>query len=83
MKLNVDGNVSKSHGKAMYGGLLRDHDGTWIAGFNDSPGMVDIIMAELKAIQMGFCLAWQRGFHNIVCESDSMEAIQLSTSLAT
>lgn len=77
VKVNVDGSFCRSSGRAGFGGLLQDHDGSWLVGFSGFLGFSNIIMADLKAIQTGLSMAWQRGFRNLICESDSKEAIRL------
>lgn len=61
VKLNTDGSVQGSQGRAGFGGILRDHSGAWLVGFKGYMGSVTILLAELKAIQQGLILARQRG----------------------
>ena len=45
-KLNVDG-ARKATGVAAAGGLIRDHNGHWVAGFGMNLGTCSVTMAEL------------------------------------
>lgn len=77
IKLNTNGCCTGLHGKAGFGGTLRDHAGAWIAGFCGSVGIAPILFAKLMAIYQGLDLAWNRGYRTVLCESDSHEALRL------
>lgn len=51
--LNVDGSCQGNSGRGSYGGLLRDHTGTFIFGFFGSVGLTSILHAELLGILHG------------------------------
>lgn len=70
IKVNVDESSIGNPGPAGFGGLLRDSNCTCILGFKHSIGLSQILLAELKAIQQGFKLAWDQGFKKVLCESD-------------
>lgn len=77
VKLNVDGSSIGNPGRSGYGGLLRNTHGEWLLGFSGSCGLTTNITAELFAIAAGLNLAWQYGYRHVVCESDSMLALDL------
>nr|KYP38524.1 hypothetical protein KK1_040235 [Cajanus cajan] len=49
----------------------------WQCGFYGDAGITDNLHAELRAIQKGLMIAWQRNFRNVICVSDSLHAINL------
>lgn len=51
--LNVDGSSFGNPGRTGFGGLLREDDGTWIAGFIGYVGFSTNVHAELMAILYG------------------------------
>lgn len=77
LKLNVDGSFMPAISSMGTGGVLRNHQGNWVAGFSTFEGKGDILQAELLAVKNGLTLAWQLGFRKIHCETDCLEAIQL------
>lgn len=76
--LNVDGSSLGNPGQAGFGGLIRDHNGSWILGFSGYIGIVDSVEAELKGIESGLRLAWDCGYRDVSCRSDCWKAILLS-----
>ncbi|KAJ1375598.1 Ribonuclease H domain [Sesbania bispinosa] len=76
-KLNVDGSFHHSSGSMAIGGVLRASDGSWIWGFSAKCGFGSILEAELLALETGLQHAWDRDIRNLLCESDSLEVIQL------
>ncbi|CAL1398877.1 unnamed protein product [Linum trigynum] len=77
MKLNVDGASAGNPGIAGAGGLIRDDQGRWIAGFVAKIGETSAALAELWAIRHGLDIAWRRRCTSLIVESDSQLAIQL------
>lgn len=77
VKLNVDGAVMRSTGRAGCGGVLRDHSGGWMAGFSHSLGSCDVFVAEEWAILKGLTIAWDLGVRCLTIESDSKDLIEL------
>lgn len=77
VKVNVDGSFLENCSRMGAGGILRDHTGGWIAGFSYPQTGGDALLAELLAIQRGLELCHTKGFEQIICESDSLEAVQL------
>ncbi|CAJ2671539.1 unnamed protein product [Trifolium pratense] len=51
--------------------------GNWLLGFSGFIGIATSLQAELHAIYNGLCLAMDRGFNNVIIESDSTIAIGL------
>ncbi|KAK9112949.1 hypothetical protein Scep_020468 [Stephania cephalantha] len=76
VKLNVDGASKGNPGPASFGGVMRDEHGCWLFGYMGHIGTASSTVAELWAIREGLKLAWQRGFHKILLESDSQPAVQ-------
>ncbi|WJX71286.1 hypothetical protein P8452_55294 [Trifolium repens] len=62
--LNVDGSSYGNPGWAGYGGLFRDHEGSWILGFSGPVSFADGLEVELLAIHNGLMLAWDIGYND-------------------
>lgn len=79
LKLNVDGSCKLTSSAMFTGGLIRSDQGEWQSGFTsrEGVGVGDSLLAELLAIKNGLVHAWNKGARNIICESDSAEAISL------
>lgn len=56
-KLNTDGSSQGNPGKAGAGGIIRNSDGGWVKGFQQSIGHATAIVAELWGILSGLELA--------------------------
>jgi ribonuclease HI len=57
---------------------LRNTFGGWITCFAGSVGFTSNINAELQAISYGLIdIAWNHGFINVICESDSQTVLKL------
>ncbi|CAL1392167.1 unnamed protein product [Linum trigynum] len=76
-KLNIDGASAGNPGTAGAGGVIRDEQGRWIAGFVAKIGEATAVLAELWAFYHGLDLAWRIGCDSLVIETDSQLAIQL------
>lgn len=72
--LNTDGSVI--NGIAAAGGLLRNAQGQWVAGFSMNIGHSSIHESKLWGLRQGLFLALQLGIDQLVVESDSLEVIQ-------
>ncbi|CAJ2652542.1 unnamed protein product [Trifolium pratense] len=77
MILNVDGSSLGNPGISGFGGLIRNRDGVWVHGFVGNIGFSNILHAELLAIYYGLVLAWDFGFTELWCYSNSKSAIKL------
>lgn len=75
-KLNIDGAL-KSNGAASVGGLVRDHNGTWIVGFGINIGHCSVTLAEFWGLFHGLNTAWQHGIRRVMVEIDSQCVVQL------
>jgi len=59
------------------GGVLWDHNGSFIYGFGADLGGCLVLVEELKANWFSLTLAWSRGFWKIHVDSDSQLAVKL------
>ncbi|GKV26433.1 hypothetical protein SLEP1_g35733 [Rubroshorea leprosula] len=75
-KLNTDGSHDHSLGKAIAGGLLRDHHGHWYHGFATNVGITTSFLAELWGCREGLKLAISLGVQQLILEMDSLLAVQ-------
>lgn len=74
--LNVDGSCSSVLVRAGFGGVFRNHSGTYIAGFSGHISQ-DILFAELAALYQSLKLAISFNFDELVCYSDSLLTVKL------
>ena len=51
--------------------------GDWLGVFCKSVAYVDIILVELWAMKEGLSLAWDRGYRDLICETDCHHAFKL------
>ncbi|CAN0919324.1 Putative ribonuclease H protein At1g65750 [Linum grandiflorum] len=63
IKINVDGSSNEGLNSAAFGGVLRDEDGGWIAGFCQKTGIKEVFLLELLAIRNGLSLARAWGYN--------------------
>lgn len=77
MKLNSDGLVLRNLRRAGGGGLIQDHDGSWVKGYARGLGHTNSIMAELWALRDGLVLAKEMGLNNLVIELDALSVVIL------
>ncbi|PKI59521.1 hypothetical protein CRG98_020049 [Punica granatum] len=66
----MDGISSGNPGVAGAGGILRDTDGNWIAGFAQKIGISTAVTAELWAVLTGLEMVWRLGHRQVVLELD-------------
>lgn len=83
LKINVDGSSLGNPGNAGFEGVICDHLGRWVLGFNGSIGVGTNILVELQAFYHGLCLSWQQGWRSVVFESDLLEAINFINTTHT
>lgn len=77
VKVNSDGAFSHVTQRAAAQGVLRDHDGRILKGYQSYLGNASILYAELVRIWQGLKISKQLGFNNVVVESDSKIALVL------
>ena len=75
--LNIDGSFLEHFGCLGVGGVTRNHDRDWIAGFSHYEAGGGGLLAELRAIQIGLDFCSKKGYVNIICESDCLDAVDL------
>lgn len=75
--LNVDESYLGSSGRACFGGLIRDHTGSWIVGVSGYIDCADSLEAELKGIEIGLMFAWELGYRDVSCRIDCWHATRL------
>ncbi|KAH9735402.1 putative ribonuclease H protein [Citrus sinensis] len=78
-KLNTDG-AAKKTGEASAGGLIRDHNGAWVAGFGMNIGSCSVTVAELWGLYQGLNIAWQNGIRWLQVEVDNICILLLVTT---
>lgn len=74
--LNVDGSAIQHPGHSGFGGLLRDHTGTFLFGFYGSADQSSILRAEVLGVMHGLRLCWEHGYRDVICYSDSLNAVK-------
>ncbi|KAF7844846.1 reverse transcriptase [Senna tora] len=79
-KLNTNGACSGNPGPFAIGGLIRNHNGTFISGFSSFIGYDTAFTAELWAITVGLNMALSLNCNYICVESDSLLAVNLLNS---
>lgn len=77
IKINVDGARDRSSGTIGAGGIARDHNGAWIAGFVYNIGKGGALLAEAWAARTGAQLALDKGYSNVILESDSLDLVNM------
>ncbi|KAK5844588.1 hypothetical protein PVK06_000728 [Gossypium arboreum] len=64
-------------GLAAAGGVPRDHNGGWKAGFARNIGVYSIVVAKLWGIHGGLIQAWKTGARRLILETDSLTTVEL------
>ncbi|KAF7811082.1 cytochrome P450 89A2-like [Senna tora] len=77
VKINVDGAAKTNDSLISCGGVIRDNNGSWILGFTRSLGSGSALLAEIWGILLDITKGLDRGFGNIIIESDSLAAVHL------
>ncbi|KAJ1411225.1 Ribonuclease H domain [Sesbania bispinosa] len=83
IKLNVDGSFLRESRAISSGVVLRDAGGHWVHGFACKEGFGSIVEAELLAVRRGLEMAWNIGIVELICEVDSLEAINIIGSASS
>ncbi|GAB2236451.1 hypothetical protein Droror1_Dr00028095 [Drosera rotundifolia] len=76
--LNTDGASRVADEAASAGGVFRNSEGAWIAGFALNLGYCSAMVAELQAIITGLEQAWSLGFRRVQLQTDSRALIEVS-----
>ncbi|KAL6213663.1 hypothetical protein ACLB2K_013109 [Fragaria x ananassa] len=76
-KLNIDGTRVSPIGKIGAGGVIWNHYGDWISGFQINLGAGEILDAEACGLFQGLKLAVSLNIKNLIIESDSAILVQL------
>nr|KYP52455.1 hypothetical protein KK1_025575 [Cajanus cajan] len=63
------------------GGLVRNQQGEWLAGFSSNEGQGDAPLAELLALRNGLEVAWECGYREIMCECDALDVVNVVMGL--
>ncbi|MBA0574889.1 hypothetical protein Golob_027872, partial [Gossypium lobatum] len=76
--LNIDGSVRLEVDFALAVGIVRDKVGNWIFGFNRFLGTCLVIEVELWGILDGLDILIDRGYDNVLVQTDSLEVATAS-----
>lgn len=76
IKCNTDGAARGCPGPAASGGLFRGSDAAFLGGFSSYVGIANAFCAELTAVMIAIESAFQRGWHRLWIECDSMLVLQ-------
>ena len=79
-KLNSNGSVMGSTGKARGEGVIRNHEGVWLKGYVRPIRHIDSCRAELWALRDGLVLAKEMGLNSLVVELDALSVVLLMTN---
>ncbi|KAK9992118.1 hypothetical protein SO802_027103 [Lithocarpus litseifolius] len=82
-KLNSDGSALGNPGRAVGGGVIRDHEGQWLKGYAGPLGCTNSCMAELWALRDGLLLAKEMGLNNLIIELDALSVVLLMNNNST
>ncbi|KAK9026775.1 hypothetical protein V6N11_039609 [Hibiscus sabdariffa] len=74
---NVDAIVSASTSFGSVVGLLCDHTGSWLSGFQKAIGVLQPLQAELWALLIGLLFAWGPRIFFVQIHSDCVEVVKL------
>ena len=80
-KLNTDGSTQGNPGRASAGGLLRDHNGTWIGNFSRDIGF-NPMAAELWGLRDGLILARNLNIIKNLIEIDALNVLNVVKPLS-
>ncbi|KAK9999984.1 hypothetical protein SO802_019587 [Lithocarpus litseifolius] len=76
-KLNTDGSVLGSTGLAGCGGIARDNQGGWVAGFSRRIGLSNSFVAELWGLRDGLILCCNLNITSIILELDAKTIVDI------
>jgi ribonuclease HI len=78
---NVDGSSFGNPRISSFCGVLRRNDGSWLYGFVGNVSISTIIHVELLALYHGLKAAWERGYRDVICYSNSTLVVQLVSTM--
>ncbi|XP_072076475.1 uncharacterized protein [Arachis hypogaea] len=76
IKINVDGPACVTTGRAGCGGIIRNYQGRWLAGYMMNIGTCSAFKAELWGVFQGLKMAWDLGFKKAILETDFRAVLQ-------
>jgi hypothetical protein len=79
MILNVEGSALTNPRKAEFGGLVRNHEGSFQLSFYSSVRISNVLHGEKKSLLLDIKLCWQTSFKKLLCFSDPLNVIKLLT----
>jgi len=79
--LNVDGSSFGNLRISDFGGVLRRNDDNWLYGFAENVGISTVIHVELLALYHGLKAAWEKGYKDVICYSDSTLVVHLVSTM--
>ena len=71
LKLNTDGSFDDLLGNIGGGGLIRNEQGDWVAGYTKKVGKANSFVAEAWALRDGLMLCNQMNLSNVIVELDA------------
>lgn len=74
--LNCDGAAKGNPGPAGGGGIIRDHNGTFVSAFQANIGHCSAFRAEVKALQKGLEIAKNLQIAQLEAQLDNLSCIQ-------
>ena len=77
VKLNTNGLVQQQGSIAACDSIVRNHDGAFMGAFSSNLGFCSITFAELWAIFIDLKSVFQKGFKQVLVETDSKSVWQL------
>ncbi|CAL5416069.1 unnamed protein product [Camellia sinensis] len=77
LKLNTDGSTHRLGGGGKFGGVFRNETGSWISGYYGKLEICTSLEVELWAVYKGLTIILQRGFNQVILETDAEQVVQL------
>ncbi|KAK5772035.1 hypothetical protein PVK06_048296 [Gossypium arboreum] len=75
VKMNTDSARNLHSDGVTTRGVVRDHQGHWLARFMRNIGLCSILEAEVWGVHDGLVLAWEMGAWRVILELDSKAVI--------
>ena len=76
-KLNIDGSWLGGVDRASCGGLVRDDQEEWVAGFSRHIGLANSFTAELWGLREGLILCYNLNIESLVVELDAQAVVDV------